>query len=262
MDYIRIGEESNNYEAYNTILFGKQEVTVAQYALYKRTNERSFTSRATASSVVDISRKLELKRVTKAGVDWQYDAIGRLIPDPMNSNLPVVNISWQEAKAFCTWMSAQDLSHNYRLPTKKEWIYFAQCGQYENPYPWGSEKAGFKTTANLRDNSLRNTINAIHSEYEDYADGFAYTSPVGSFEPNCYGIYDMAGNVAEWLEDKYNSRGITDNTIRRLFIGGSYYTPAAVCELGKLKGRIPKGLSLEEDVRNSGIGFRLVKEPK
>jgi len=260
-DFITIVEETD-YQRYHQILFGTKEVTVAQYALYKRANERSTTSRSNESSIVDVSRKLELKRVTKAGVDWQHDAIGNLIEDPSNSDLPVVNVSWAEAKAFCTWMNEQDLSYTYRLPTKREWIYFAQCGEYEYPYPWGAAKDGYKTTANLRDNSLKTRINARQSKYENYIDGFAFASPVASFEPNCYGLYDMAGNVAEWLEDRYNSRNISEETIKRLFIGGSYYTPAAACKLDALKGRVPKGLALAENARNSGIGFRLVKEAK
>ena len=141
------------------------------------------------------------------------------------SNHPVVQVSWYGAAAYCNWRSQQegfescyDVStwecdfskHGFRLPTEAEWEYAARGGQ-NSPYrrfPWGH-------TDNIS-HSLANYFSASESEYyynvsppvgnhPSYNDGvFPYTAPVNSFQPNGYGLYNMAGNVFEWCNDFYS----------------------------------------------------------
>lgn len=116
---------------------------------------------------------------------------GRQIPSDggwgMN-NRPVINVTWQDAVDFTTWLSKIS-GKTFRLPSEAEWEYAAR-GRATTKFPWGN-KIG-KSKANC---------NGCGSEWDN-----KMTSPVGSFAPNSYGIYDMVGNVYEWcLDIKHNN---------------------------------------------------------
>lgn len=266
MDFVGLPISAQDYQKFSNIQIGKYEVTVAEYSLFQRkiaSEEQEKTSngsQSVGSQVVDISRTNTYTRKFKTGIDWQYDAVGKKIRQKDISWHPVVNVNWEEAVGFCEWLSDQDLNFNYRLPTRKEWIYFAQGGAYENQFPWGNESSGYAHFANFRDTSIFFKLN-ITSEVEPYNDGYPFTSKVGRFAANGFGIYDMAGNVAEWLADELPKKFIPykykDEPIVQQHIGGSYFTLAKHADL-KLK----TSSGLPSNIRNSGIGFRIVKEPK
>jgi formylglycine-generating enzyme required for sulfatase activity len=110
---------------------------------------------------------------------------------------PVVGVSWHDAQAFCRWLS-RETGTMHRLPTATEWEVAARGGLVGQPYPWGRElpNAGGRYRANYYPN--------------DFADdGFRLTAPVGSFAANGYGLFDMAGNVAEWCADETDPPGGT-----------------------------------------------------
>ena len=109
-------------------------------------------------------------------------------PDAMKGyrgNRPVINVSWEDAKAYIDWLNAtSDPEQPYRLPSEAEWEYAARGGT-ESRYWWG-------------DNVGENFANCdgCGSEWDAQ-----HTAPVGSFPPNQYGVYDTAGNVWEWVQD-------------------------------------------------------------
>ena len=101
-------------------------------------------------------------------------------------NRPVINVSWRQAWSYVAWLSAET-GQSYRLPSESEWEYAARAGS-TTVYSWGDEIGTNRT----------NCREAV------CGDRWQYTAPVGSFRPNAFGLYDMHGNVWEWVEDCWN----------------------------------------------------------
>ncbi len=119
---------------------------------------------------------------------------------------PVVGVNWKQASAFCVWRSnylndylaseGQPMAMNYRLPTEAEWEYAARGGIESGIYPWG----GYYTRNN-RGCFVANFM-PMRGRFTD--DGSMRTASVSSYAPNEYGLYDMAGNVAEWTSSSFD----------------------------------------------------------
>jgi len=125
---------------------------------------------------------------------------------PAFDDFPVVGVSWEAARIFCDWRTRHLNEYrateglptmpNFRLPSEAEWEYAARGGRDMAKYPWGNPYA-------------RNTKGCLLANFKPgrgnyFDDGYAYTSPVATYFSNDFGLYDMAGNVAEWCEDAYN----------------------------------------------------------
>ncbi|MDO9152119.1 MAG: SUMF1/EgtB/PvdO family nonheme iron enzyme [Paludibacter sp.] len=120
---------------------------------------------------------------------------------PGFSNYPVVGVTWEQAQAFCNWRTQLFNSHakvgaqEYRLPTEAEWEYAARGGISINLYPWGGNYVRDAKGCYLAN------FKPMRGSYTD--DTGATTMKVGSFIPNNFGLYDMAGNVAEWTSSAF-----------------------------------------------------------
>ncbi len=127
------------------------------------------------------------------------------------NDYPVVGVTWEQANAFCHWRSEQkkiflnqhDILpiHSYRLPTEVEWEYAARGGSQQSVYPWGSyytssEKGCYQ--ANFKPK---------RGDYVSDSRNTTKTMKVGTFDPNGFGLFDMAGNVAEWTNTAFNESG-------------------------------------------------------
>jgi sulfatase modifying factor 1 len=116
---------------------------------------------------------------------------------------PVVNVSWNDAVAMARWLSVKEGRH-YRLPTEAEWEYACRAGS-NTTFPNGDDPQGLLAIANTFDADA-----AVNwPRWQEWAlpghDGYAFTSPVGRFAPNAFGVYDMLGNVWEWVGDWYGA---------------------------------------------------------
>jgi len=105
---------------------------------------------------------------------------------------PVVQISWEDAQAYANWA-------NKRLPTESEWEWAARGGLENKIYPWGNESIESGSTK-------ANFYQGLFPVSNTAQDGYIGTAPVRSYQPNGYGLYDMAGNVWEWCADWYDVR--------------------------------------------------------
>jgi formylglycine-generating enzyme required for sulfatase activity len=111
--------------------------------------------------------------------------------DSRYANFPVINVDWNQAATYCSWARG-------RLPTEAEWEYAARGGLADRLYPWVDGFDG--SLANFCDVNCPNDWSNTY-----FNDGFADTAPVGSYPANGYGLFDMAGNVQEWVADWYDS---------------------------------------------------------
>jgi formylglycine-generating enzyme required for sulfatase activity len=147
-----------------------------------------------------------------------------------SSQFPVINVSWQDAVAYGKWLSLET-GLQYRLPTEAEWEFAASGGVPRSKYPWGDDDP------------------PTHACF-----GRGTLCKVGSFKAN-WGLYDMAGNVAEWVEDRPASKG--KESEEHLVKGGSWDTPLEKPFLLEIAH------SEHADGRKgrNDIGFRLVRQP-
>ena len=129
---------------------------------------------------------------------------------PGYDNYPVVGVTWEQAEAYCAWrtehykrglrLPAGQIVEPYRLPTEAEWEYAARMGNSRIVYPWGTEE-------------IRSCEGCFYGNFKpgdgDYtADKHLITAPVSSYPPNDFGLFDMAGNVAEWTSTAWSTSGL------------------------------------------------------
>ena len=152
---------------------------------------------------------------------------------------PVVQVSWDDANAYANWAGK-------RLPTEAEWEMAARGGLRSKPFVWGEAEPGAdgRWQANLWQGQFpyRNAK----------ADGFERTSPVKSFPANGFGLFDMAGNVWEWCEDRFDPGRDASERVQR---GGSFLCNGDYCSRYRPESRI----GCSPDTGASHIGFRCAR---
>jgi len=169
----------------------------------------------------------------------------------VGANLPVDRVNWPDAEEYCRKLSK-------RLPTEAEWEYAARGGTRTEFY-FGDKVTG--TVGNFCDSLCSNE----EVRTSDITDGFALTAPVGSFPPNPFGLYDMAGNVAEWVEDWSNPNYYRQSprkdpggplpSLYRMVRGGSWLNNWEFM-------RSARRASLWPEYRTEAMGFRCVSDNK
>ena len=207
--------------------------------------------------------------MTEFTYSYNEPAMLNYFSHPSYGMFPVVGVTWEQAQAFCHWRNAQYQSvsnlpraQEYRLPTEAEWEYAARGGRYNAAYPWGGPYV-----RDAKGCFLAN-FKPMRGNYTE--DGYFLPSAVGTYDPNDYGLYDMAGNVAEWTDDTYDETTATF----ALDMNPSYKYEAREGDTKVMKRKVVKGGSWKDvgaylqcgmrdfeyqDVCRPSIGFRCVR---
>ena len=290
------------YYAGNDRIFGKKEIDTRKlnYSYYwvdlqqaaRRQNSYNFDSQSYQGTVTDLSGKVvpiesRSSFVMSEGVNVYPDTLVWIrdytysynepwakmyFSHPGFDDYPVVGVSWKQAKAFCMWRTqfknnslAQKGDYNvqdYRLPSEAEWELAARGGLDNAMYPWGGYYTRSQTGCFLAN------FKPMRGNYSD--DGGKASVKVASYDPNGYGLYDMAGNVAEWtitaydesaynfMHDmnpnfEYNALPDDPPTMKRKVIrGGSWKDIAYYIQVGTRTFEY-------QDTAKSYVGFRCVR---
>ncbi|MCI5122492.1 MAG: formylglycine-generating enzyme family protein, partial [Candidatus Electrothrix sp. AUS4] len=178
-----------------------------------------------------------------------------------SDDTPVTAVSWEDAQAFIAWLNQKEGGQKYRLPTEAEWEYAARAGS-KTMYFWGDnlEEAPEYAWFNMEHADLHRWFSERKlGGKEDFP------HPVGQKKPNSWGLYDMAGNVWEWVNDRYSATYYQDSPkvdpagpesgTARCFRGGSWYGSEK-----NLRSAL-RGLNVPT-YRSDSLGFRLVRETR
>lgn len=191
----------------------RHEVTNAQFATFiADTNYRTDPDRLNSGGGTANPNAAEREEQRTGPRTWRESQDGWRAPEGgpngiTADDVPVVNVSWNDAVAFCEWLSERE-GRRYRLPTEAEWEYACRAGT-ETMYWMGDRTSLLADVANVPDQSLarsyRESGQRLDYEVLETDDGFAGTAPVGSFRANPFGLYDVHGNVWEWCQDSYDA---------------------------------------------------------
>lgn len=236
---------------------GQQEVTVGQFRAF--VEETSYRTNAEQDGI--------------GGVGWSIESIGTELRSPkfnwknpgfiQTDQHPVVNVTWNDATAFCEWLSRKE-GVTYRLPTEAEWEYACRAGT-TTPFSVGSNGEDLAKVGNVCDESLRIKFGVERDKTAAIAanDGFVFTAPVGQFEPNAFHLFDMHGNVQEWCLDwhtvQYYQHSPPQDPLGpirgefRVFRGSSWLSTPIFCRSAN-RSRYPPNYC------SNKIGFRVVRE--
>ena len=180
-----------------------------------------------------------------------------LIGNQQTDEHPVVSVTWNDAVAFCDWLSKTE-NKKYRLPTEAEWEYACRAGT-KTAYNFGDALNG--TQANCNGNS------PFPGSVTPKGPFVQVTTKVGSYKPNAWGLFDMHGNAAQWCADWFDSKYYANSpledpsgptnanpfAISRVVRGGGYCNPASDCRSAHRGGKPPKRGS-------DDTGFRVLLE--
>ncbi len=184
---------------------------------------------------------------------------------------PVLNVNWFDAIKFCEWLSQKE-RRTYRLPTEAEWEYACRAGTKAR-FILGDSSDNLKGSANVQDQSLAEKQPRFsNSDSVGYLrkpvpwnDGYPFSAPVGSFQPNGFGLHDMLGNAAEWCQDWYGEAHYShsssapvdptgpDSGSTRVARGGAFLHQPRHCRVSHRISGLPA-------YHNYVIGFRVAME--
>ncbi len=212
--------------------------------------------------------KSDAERDEKGGWGWN-ESIGDFEKDsrytwrnpgfPQTDDHPVVNVSWNDAVAFCKWLSRKE-GRTYRLPTEAEWEYACRAGT-TTAYYHGEDPEGLAAVGNVADETAKEKFSGWTTI--SGRDGYIFTAPVARFRPNAFGLYDMHGNVWEWCSDWYDYEyyasspssdplGPVTGFLSRVYRGGAWDILPGGCRSAYRCASYP-------EVRSYNRGFRVAR---
>jgi formylglycine-generating enzyme required for sulfatase activity len=243
----------------------KYEVTVREYrAFVAATRYRTETEGST--NAVDRCYALDWRDRKKVYGPKEW-ATWRMPTDRKNAHddEPVRCVSWNDAQAYVQWLNSI-AGGGYRLPSEAEWEYAARAGT-RTVYFWGDTESDACTYANMYDRGIVQSSGGKFRGGDTYpcSDGHINAAPVGSYKPNQWGLYDMIGNVTEWVEDCWHSSYLgaapTDGSVwrsgdcsQRMMRGGMYLV--GLKEFNRAAAREADSVGVSREY----LGFRVARD--
>ena len=234
---------------------GKYEVTVEQFRRFiEATGYATDAEKGTGFQGAFGWNRDTMEFQMNAEHSWRSTGFAQL------DTHPAVNVSWNDATEFCKWLSRRD-GKTYRLPTEAEWEYACRAGT-TTPYSHGDDPEGAANVGNVADAAFATQFPELESAIKAN-DGYAYTSPVGSFSPNPFGLYDMHGNVWEWCADWFDVEYYATSPAsdpggpatgeERVYRGGGWFNCARGFRSASRSGDLPEN-------RHLTLGFRVASD--
>ena len=234
---------------------GQSEITVGQFREFvKAVGYRTDADRAGTGSVYDESTG---RMIDRRGIDWQRDYKG----DRASEKLPVLNVSWNDANAYTAWL-AQRTGKRYRLPSEAEFEYALRANSTTR-FWWGDGNPPSVLANVTGDGDRSPSKRSWGHSFTNYHDGFWGPAPVRSFPANPFGLFDIDGNLSEWVDDcwhdnyvrapRNSTAWINPGCARRVVRGGSWGS-------APLQIRSAYRLGVTADTRSARVGFRVVRE--
>jgi formylglycine-generating enzyme required for sulfatase activity len=232
----------------------RTEITVEQFARFvQATRYRTDAERSGHSLVYDEGKG---KFDERDGVTWRDDYAGqRAAPQQ-----PVFHVSWNDAQAYTVWLSKES-AHPYRLPSEAEFEYVLRAGR-NDPYPWRGVNPP-RGVGDLAGSDASPSGRHWGDAFAGYSDGFWGPAPVAHYAANAFGLYDMVGNLSEWVQDCWH-----DSYRRAPDDGSAWVNPG--CEKHVVRGaswasaplqaRSAFRTGVDADASSAKTGFRIVRE--
>ncbi|MEO8747008.1 MAG: SUMF1/EgtB/PvdO family nonheme iron enzyme [Rhodanobacter sp.] len=234
---------------------GRTDVSVGQFRQFVRASNYVPDSVKLGGGSVYDERSGALRAEPRAS--WESDYVGNKAGD----NLPVINVSWNDATAYAHWLSER-AGKIYRLPSEAEFEYALRAGTTTR-YWWGDgpPKARVENLTGAEDKSPQGR--RWSHAFKGYGDGYWGPAPVMSFAANPFGLYDMNGNVSAWVADCWH-----DNYVHAPADGSAWLNPGCTTRVvrGGSWGSSPEQVNsafrqgVNSDVRSARVGFRVVRE--
>lgn len=234
---------------------GRTEVTVADFARFVReTDYRTDAERIGSSTVYDEGSG-RMRAIP--GATWRRDYLG----GAAGETLPVVHVSWNDAATYVQWL-AERTGRRYRLPSEAEFEYALRAGAATR-YPWGDANPARVLGNFTGDGDRSSSGRSWTRSFPRYSDGHWGPAPAASFAPNPYGLFDLAGNVSEWVEDCWH-----DSYLRAPADGTAWVNPGCGRRVirGAAWGSAPDQvrsafrLNAAPDNRSARVGFRVARD--
>lgn len=218
-------------------LIDRHEVTNRQFAAFATATGHETDAEREGGAWVYRGGEADWQYVR--GADWRHP----LGPDSSIAKAmehPVVAVTWHDATAYASWAGK-------RLPTEAEWEVAARAGQ----------PASSGALANPAHDGSANVWQGTWPRKNEMVDGFFYTAPVGSFQPNAIGIFDTIGNVWEWTADWYREGSSGEPPSLRVAKGGSWFCSSSYCSAFRpgFRGKSPPTHAF------NNVGFRCARTP-
>ena len=233
------------------------ETTVDQFSSFVAATGYRTTAEQEGSSVVYVESKGRVAR--DRGVHWRHDIYGRTA----EGSMPVVHVSFEDASAYTRWLGSET-GFKYRLPSEAEFA-FALRGTpgASSKYWWGEGQPDSVFENVTGDGDRSESQRSWNLAFTDYSDGFWGPAPVASFQANPFGVFDLGGNVSEWVLDCWHdnyrrapqdgSAWVNSGCERRVIRGGAW---SSTPELARSSWRA-SAKNAHYDIR---VGFRVVRE--